>query len=137
MSEVITKSKSPRGLFEIHKKVKKRVKKKTKEPSFKNNEEQIMMELLRFSNKNENGMYQLLNFLETQKYPKNKRNKYKMYASEMKQNFTEIVNNLIFIINVLLCPLTSFIGENDQSFTSCEIFQCSDKKFKEMAKIWS
>ena len=57
MSEVITKSKSPRGLFEIHKKVKKRVKKKTKEPSFKNNEEQIMMELLRFSNKNENGMY--------------------------------------------------------------------------------
>ena len=56
MSEVITKSKSPRGLFEIHKKVKKRVKKKTKEPSFKNNEEQIMMELLRFSN-NENGMY--------------------------------------------------------------------------------
>ena len=57
MSEVISNSKSPKELFEIHKKEKKKASKKTTEKTFKNTEENIMQELLRLSYKNENGIF--------------------------------------------------------------------------------
>lgn len=56
MSEAISNSKRPKGLFEIHKKEKKKASKKSGEKGFKNTEENIMQELLRLSYKNENGI---------------------------------------------------------------------------------
>ena len=47
MSEISPNSKSPRGLFQIRKKKKKIASKKILDQTFKNNEEQIMMEASR------------------------------------------------------------------------------------------
>jgi hypothetical protein len=60
MSEISSNSKSPRGLFQIRKKKKKIASKKILDQTFKNNEEQIMMELLRLSQKSENGICKLI-----------------------------------------------------------------------------
>lgn len=94
MSELNTNSKSPRGLFEIHKKEKKKASRRRSEKVFKHTEEHIMKELIRLSYKNDMGKLLALK-LETQRSSKAKRKKYKMYAAEMKQNFIEIVKILI------------------------------------------
>ena len=68
MSECFTNSRSPKGLFEITKKGKKKAIKKARKKIFKNTEGDIIKELLRLSHKNENGLYNDLIF----RYPEAK-----------------------------------------------------------------